>query len=346
MVPPTKPVATTPAPLPTEPFALSAPWSPAAPVPLVPLVLSEVKVSSVRDWKTTDLGAAGVALAGLPLHGTLQTQPTSDVPATIRGVLTATIPEKADPTPYSFTGPPGQLGPVWFSQSYGFPGWVRFVSDGRGDSVARLARKTLDGRTIRIDSAHFRPGPANPWKLTRAVHLVEVEINGGKGDATKDPSFVITNVRVLDRSLLLPLDLDAAVKALSARAVLRLKELETEGDAMRKAAEATIDRAARRVEAKESDGWGRELAPQPWVSWDDAKHELSIVHLQRREARYEAPPRPLPVQCLPGQPCAQMSEIPRFQIDVLQAVRQTVSDAGVLLEEVTYTPQVRVQRLP
>jgi hypothetical protein len=343
---PTEAVASAPAPPPPEPLVLSAPWTALASVPLKPLVVDEVRSSSVRDWKTTDLGSAGEALAGVFLHEIVKPRPSNDIPSTVRGVLVATLPERADPTPYTFSGPAGQASPLWFVNGHGFQGAARFVSDGRGGSFVRVARETLEGRKLEIDSAYFTPGLANPWTLKRAVHLVDVEVNGGQGDATKDSQFVITNVRVLDRSEILPLDLDAVVAALSQRAASRLKELESEGEVRRRAAESSIDAAARRLPPKEWDGWSTEYAPQPWVSWDDTKRELSVLHVQRRPARYEAPARPLPVRCAPGQPCAQMMEVPRFQIDVLQAVRHTVSAAGVLREEITFEPQVRVTRLP
>ena len=336
--PPTKVVASVP---PPEPFVLSAPWPEQVRVPLRPLVLSEVKSSSVRDWKPSDFGSAGYALVGVVDYQAFEPQPTKDTPSTIRGVLLATIYEKADPSAYRFSGPAGQPSPVFFTNGHGFQGGARFVSDGRGEEFRRAERKTLDGRTLHIDSASFRPGLPNPWKLKRAAHLVDVEVNGGKGDASNDPSFVITNVRVLDGTEVLPLDLDAVIAVLSTRANLRLKELADEGELRRKAAASTLDEAAR-VTPREGDGWAYEWAPQPWVTWDDAKRELSILHVQRLPARYEGPTRPVPVHCAPGQPCAQMMATPRFQIDVLQAVRQTVSAAGVLIEEVTFEPQTRV----
>lgn len=298
-------------PRPTEPLPLAPPWAPAAPVERHPLVVGHAASSSLATWDESELGLRGPS------------EPAT-VPGAVRGFLFAAVAPGADPGPYSFAGPRG------------VPARAFFVSDGRGMGFVKATRRTLeDGRKLQVDVAQLPPGVANPWKLSRSIHLVDVEVNGGRGDATKDQLFVITNVRVLDGSEVLPLDLEAATATLSARAAERLKGLEREAARTLKDAETELPAGTLRDTRDEERGVTRELR----LNWDDAKRALSLVHLERRRSRYEAPPHPLPVTCAPGAPCQQQVEYPVFEIEVTQAVRQVVTADGVLTEETTFRPR-------
>lgn len=305
-----------PAPLVTAPLRLAAPWAPAAAVEKRPLVTSQVVPKSVAEWKDAELGL-GLAMEPATLPGTM------------RGFLFSAVYPNADPPPYSFTGPSGATGTAYF------------VSDGRGVGFVKgFQRRLTDGSRLLIDGAQLPPGVANPWKLSRPLHLVDLEVNGGRGDATKDQLFVITNARVLDGSEVLPIDLGAAMTALSARAADRFKALEGAAARTQKNVEAELPVGTQRDTREE---WPAATGSR--LTWDDAKREISLVHVQRRKLRYEAPPRPLPVRCAPGAPCQQQVEYPVFEVEVVQAVRQVVSANGVLMEETVYQPRATQNRV-
>jgi len=90
---------------------------------------------------------------------------------------------------YEFHGPPGSA--FWVPY---------FPSAGEGKNFMRDFNPdgATDGPAGSYDCAMFGPRTANPWRLERDVHLVEIEVNRGRGSVANTMHFVGTRVRVLD----------------------------------------------------------------------------------------------------------------------------------------------------
>jgi len=295
--------------LPPEFFLLDGPWPTLPRVALRPLDTSRVKERSLRQWTEADLVSAAT--------GPSVRRP---IPSQLRGVLVA--PATGEPSTYVFYGPAAAT--------------AYFVSDGRGQNFIKgWKRQTAEGRTLEIDAAQFTPEIADRWGLTRAVHLADVEVNSGKGDASNDGHFVITNVRVLDGTEVFPVDLAAATAALDARARTKLV-------ASLQGAQPELARARQKLPAD-----ARPSAPTEsfrWTAaWDEAGKELRLTFFLSRVEHYLSPARPVERHCPAGMPCAQQLITPEFTIRVVAAVDQRLSAAGELTAETVYGAQVQTE---
>ncbi len=307
---------------PTEPTAerlvLGSPWAPSPRVPPKALDVTRVRSTAVEAWSEDALRAElGIATSA-------SGSPTApDLPGVLRGALLADAGAGA-----------GAETPYRFSSTGKTTATALFVSDGRGIGFAKGARRqTLDGRVLSIDVAAFARGTSNPWGLSNRAHLVEVEVDGGHGDASHDGLFVVTNVRVLDGTAAFPLDLEAALSKLEARAAARVKVDEPRFGAAMGAAEKTLPGGSAHVE------------PRLWIervertlSWNDARSELWFTYVRRASAPYAGPTERRTTDCGDGRPCQQQVTTPRYELRGAMLVRQKVEASGVLLEETTYAP--------
>lgn len=161
-------------------------------------------------------------------------------------------------------------------------------------------------------------------------------MNGGKGDASRSPGFVITNVGVLDGTEVMPIDLEAATAALVARAHQKLENEDRRLQAAIDAATRKLPSDAKAVEQKPTVAFFRR------VEWDDKKKLLEYAYLQVSARRYVGNPVEAPQpRCSPGQPCAQpQMRIPTYEIGASKGLRQHLSAQGVLVDETFYEPQL------
>jgi hypothetical protein len=74
----------------------------------------------------------------------------------------------------------------------------------------------------------------------------------------------------------------------------------------------------------------------------DARKELAFGYVRQDSTTDSGPERALPSNCPPGRPCQAQIERPQHAVRVLVAVRQKLTSAGVLVEEITFEPRVRV----
>ncbi|MFO0696889.1 MAG: hypothetical protein U0230_25175 [Polyangiales bacterium] len=183
--------------------------------------------------------------------------------------------------------------------SRGWNPWLLyFPSSGEGQNFLRNWQRPLaDGTIGHFDAASFGPTTPNRWGLSRPAHVVEVEVNGGRGGGT-DLHFVATEVRVLDRTRELPLDpvaaLDEAADCFSELVEASQNELS-----------AKLERASSGLSVDASWEPEREqrleaIAP----SFDPDSRRLRIVHALRIvRTRTKRVTHTIVSHCPPGAPC-------------------------------------------
>lgn len=301
--------------LPESFFPLPTAWAPLPRAPLRPLETRGARSIEVAQWAEADLGIAPMEIAPSVVR----------LPGRFRGVLLAPAgdPRAVEQPAYVAYGPRGGLYQAWF------------VSDGRGQRFTRGLRRTvLDGRAFVIDAAMFAPAGDDPWGLSKRVHLVELEIDGGLGDAGPDRRVVATNARVLDGTETFPIDLEAAADQLEARAKAIVAKGEQRADRLFAAKGKGYGAAFRRV----PDGVYR-VPYERFFRWDDGARELRVVYRAVRSAHFVGPAEPAPARCAPGQPCNQQVIVHEHRVEVMFAVTQRLAADGALVEEALYAPR-------
>lgn len=303
--------------LPAGFFPPTGPWPVSPRVPVVALNTKEVRQRSIRNWDSKTLEKV-VAQADNP----------PEIPAQLRGVLLAepAVDTGVTAAPYAYFGPLGRR-PVYF------------LSDGAGQNFMKgWMRQTLDGRSLALNVAMFAPGENKKLPLDKAIHLVDLEVNHGHGEKAADPTFVITEARVLDGTEVLPIDLEAAAKALDERAQASFSAAEQRAAADVKSAEKKLPPDVTRNTRPPAIDRRRS------VTWDDARKELTFTYLETWGAAHAGPTKALESNCPPGAPCLPSYDVTTYSIGFQVGVQLRLSAAGKLLEETTFEPQVKTSR--
>jgi hypothetical protein len=150
-----------------------------------------------------------------------------------------------------------------FSFDRSSPYALYFASDGRGfNFLSDWGVPLPDGSTARYDAAMFGPETPDPWGLDRPAHLVELEVNDGRGGRGGPTGlhFVVTGARVIDGSDECPVPAEQLLVDLRRR----------------------FDETARRHEA-DLGGWLADASPvrrvAVWPTWmrDDETIEALFV---------------------------------------------------------------------
>jgi hypothetical protein len=303
-------------------FPVDAPWPTLPRVELVPLDTSKVRPRSVRSWATATLEAQ----VNQPFEN-------EKSPGLIRGVLFAKQDDpKGPPATYVFAGS-GKQRPVYFLEP------PRSLKGTDRNVLKDFRRETLDGRTLYMDMAMVSPGEGKRFPLTQWVHLVDVEVNHGHGEAHA-ANFTITKLRVLDGTEVLPLDLAAAASALDERARALIATASEQAEVEVQRAEKKLPADARLVTREPR------VRARMGIAWDDQRKQLTFTYLHESSTvTYQGPTRALPTTCALNEPCRPRSETPVYSVQFVIGVRQTLSAAGVLSEETTFEPQVTTTKV-
>ena len=163
-----------------------------------------------------------------------------------------------------------------------------FPSDGRGFNFLRQWIVPLpDGTTTKYDAAKFRADTANAWGLHACAHLVELDVNDGRGG--RGLHFVATGVRVLDGTTAYPWSLARL-----------LQELRDRGRAL-------ADEHAIRFTRNERGPWREQVQFGMSPTWIDPPGGLDVLVWQTRTRTTEhggAVETVRPTRCENGTPCA------------------------------------------
>jgi hypothetical protein len=268
--------------------------------------------------------AIGPSLAGrLPPHGTWP-----DLPGRAIGVLWATslydgrddcVARTADDrVEYHFSRGP--------QSSYA----LYFPSDGRGFNFLRQWTVPLpDATTTRYDAAMFRADTANPWGLHACAHLVELDVNDGRGG--RGLHFVATRVRVLDDTTAYPWSL--------ARVLLDLRARHNQH--AREHADALV------FTRPERGPWREQITSGLVPTWTDAPDRLGVLVWQTATRTAERGGQIVTVTahpCQHGTPCAYQDPGTFQTFEVLTetlefAVRYEVDATGTLTRETIHAPR-------
>jgi hypothetical protein len=190
--------------------------------------------------------------------------------------------------------------------------------DANGRTFTGEARDTYNAPAISLG-----PDPASPLGLTRPIHVVRIEINGGRG-SQGTIYWMATAVQRLDGGATYKLDASRAVE--DARA--RFARLATAEDAnlSRKLSDLRQDREARSAAEKRARaqvGASPETQRSPVVTatderyrWDADTRRLRVVLVHERRAvwmdSYKMPPHQR--QCPQGAPCLPP---PPFELELV-----------------------------
>lgn len=216
-----------------------------------------------------------------------------------------------------------------------------FPSDGQGSNVLDHWSVPLpDGShaVMAPRSAMFLPSTPNPWGLHRAAHLVEVEVNHGRGGHGHYIHFVATDVRVLDGTDAFAPHVDDVFVALRSRFDATLEEHQAEivehlSSVQRELGDDVVRAPSEDVIA---------ILPT-WLTRENALEVLFYREVQfasegaPREEWSECPP------CPPGAPCMacdpqMIRRTPYTTYGYRFAIRYRVDPRGVLVTETIYAP--------
>ncbi len=178
-----------------------------------------------------------------------------------------------------------------------------FESDGRGENFLTGWGVPLPSQQYeQYDAAMFDAATEDEWGLDRKAHLVELEVNNGKGG--RGLHFVVTDARVLDGSEDYPLDPVAVLVALRRRFD---QEVDARRDELAKHLAEAKQRAEDAVVGKRDPDKAKPTTQVAiWPSWHREDRRLSVTFVYRvGGAIHETIPaenvkRP---DCPPGAPC-------------------------------------------
>lgn len=83
---------------------------------------------------------------------------------------------------------------------------VYFPSTGEGYNFMKNWKGIEEFRPAGIDAAEFYPTTLNKWGLNKAVHLIDAQVNNGRGSKYQSVHFIISDLKILDKSNLYPID--------------------------------------------------------------------------------------------------------------------------------------------
>ena len=221
---------------------------------------------------------------------------------------------------------------------------IYFASEGEGISFLREWSVPTPAGSAAFDAAQFLPETPNPWGLSRSAHLVEVELNGGRGG--QGIHSVITDAQLLDGSVEYPIVVEESLLLARAR-FERWLALQ----------EQARERLVREQRSALPEGFAVKRSRERtmlWPSWYDERGELEVLMAYTRreiavgpERRSEERPCP-PCPCDPRHgcaPCVQCVPDPhprlvrdRRSLFLSVAAQYRFDRNGTLLHERRYTP--------
>lgn len=264
------------------------------------------------------------------------------VPGHVVGLLVQSGPQPWGAT-YGYWGAPATdaaRDEYVFTFEGSSPWAIYFPSDGRGRNFMRAwSVPTPQGAFATAGVAMFGRDTANAWGLRGRAHLVDVEVNSGRGGQRAQPHFVITSARVLDTTRL-------AVSPEDALVALRLRF-------DRMVATLGGDVARARAEIRSRAGAVPEqvgVAP----TWYDGPRTLVVTMTLTANAQQPTGPARTetvacpecpctPQGCAPCVPCTPTvrTVVPIATTSIQVAARYTVDRAGRLTEETLFSPSVQ-----
>jgi hypothetical protein len=176
--------------------------------------------------------------------------------------------------------------------------------------------------TARFDAAYFQPGDRNTYGLHRRAHIVDLEINGGRGSCGGS-DFVVTAAKILDGTPDVPFDAEHVLLDLRRMFDERVKEHE----AGLHAAMVEDKRVLEREKRERSIG----ILP----SWRTHERELSVLFVLR-DLHEGWIGMSRPAQELFAHPMRRPPE--RIARGAAMAVRYTVDHTGRVVGEELFLP--------
>ncbi len=205
-----------------------------------------------------------------------------------------------------------------------------FPSDGRGSNfIPQWIVPLPDGTTVKYDAAMFRPDTANPWGLHACAHLVELDVNDGRGG--RGLHFVATRVRVLDNTTAYPWSLARVLLDLRARHDAHAREY---ADAFA-------------FTRPERGPWREQITSSLVPTWTDPPGRLDVLvwRTATRTAEHGGKIETVVAYpCVDGTPCAYQNAGKFQEFDVLTetiefAVVFEVDATGALTRETIHAPR-------
>ena len=184
-----------------------------------------------------------------------------------------------------------------------------FPSDGEGYHLIRSWKLPTPAGDAVYDAAMFNRDTPNPWGLERTAHIVELEVNGGRG--SKGLHFVATDVRLLDAGVEYPFKADELLAKLAKRFGIALRERQVEVDqrfeALGKSLQLAYAGHSNAGPPDLSQESGQIIARPTWLT-EQERLSVTYVYVRTGELTASRPPDHWP-SCPDGAPCAQPGPI-------------------------------------
>lgn len=185
-----------------------------------------------------------------------------------------------------------------FSSGYAAP-WVMYFETAVPLGMNHLKNWKVPlpgGKEATYDADLLFPGARNPFGLSRPAHLIDVEVNGGRG-AAANLHFVATRVRVLDGTADYPIDATAAL----GEARRRWNEfVAAQATAIAAALEAASTAPTGPMTAGPTERAFEGVSP----TWLPESRRLRVSYVRWVLRWSTQVTRPPPPSCPPGAPCA------------------------------------------
>lgn len=190
------------------------------------------------------------------------------------------------------------------------------------------------------DVAMFRADTPNEWGLGRPAHLVELEVDGGRGGIADYVHFIATDARVLDGTEGYLPDVTETLIALRRLFETRLEEegFEDDGSAIGAVFRADVEALLARTADGTDAGTHATAATHP--TWDADAHRLVVLLFATRFVARRTE-RAHPWSCPPGAPCAppRPPEVEIHRGGVQLAIRYEVDPTNTVVRETSYAPR-------
>jgi len=220
-----------------------------------------------------------------------------------------------------------------------------FPSDGRGFNFLRQWVVPLpDGTTTQVDAAMFRADTANPWGLHACAHLVELDVNAGRGG--RGLHFIATGVRVLDGTTAFPWQLSEVIGELRARFLARADEHRADRKFTSRPESASRP-SGPETRRPEPGPWTEQRTPGMHLTWIPERDQLDVLLWStesRTATRTVGRETVKSVPCPPGAPCMRREvgtfEEREFLRETVEfAVRFELDRTARVLRETIYAPR-------
>jgi hypothetical protein len=191
-----------------------------------------------------------------------------------------------------------------FSFDGSSPYSVYFEATGHGEN--RLEQWSTGNLPRPYNVERFHHDTKNSWHLSKRVHLVQVEVNDGDGQAFSGIHFVATDVGVLEGTAEFPLDVEASMAEVT-------REFDQLLQKKSQALQSTLtkERAAQKQERGPTiSRYHSERIDEPeglsgaHLSFDTEKGVIRVIMIHRLVEKSVLEYRPSPAPpCPPGAPC-------------------------------------------